>query len=92
MATGEVPIVSPTEQLRAALRRLVPSAFPRADIVVRLAGEIQVAGSLCDIIALLAQTGRSGTLVVSSSEATRAWSGAKMTPTDDERTSYDAPA
>jgi hypothetical protein len=37
-----------------------------------LAGEIQNAGSLCDIVGLLAQSGRSGTLVVSSPEATRA--------------------
>jgi hypothetical protein len=63
---------SPCEDLRAALRRLVPAAFPRPDVAVRLAGEIQVAGSLCDIVALLAQTGRSGTLIVSSADATRA--------------------
>jgi hypothetical protein len=59
------------EEMRAALRRLVPSSLRKPEVGVRLAGEIQVAGALCDIIALLAQTGRSGSLIVSSSDAVR---------------------
>src|SRR5687768_855152 len=58
------------DEMRAALRRLAPTSL-KADVAVRLAGEIPVAGALCDIIALLAQTGRSGTLIVSSPDATR---------------------
>lgn len=64
--------LQPMEELRTALRRLVPSGFPRGEVPVRLAGEIHVAGSLCDIVALLAQSGRSGTLVVSTADALRA--------------------
>ncbi len=64
--------LKPMEELRAALRRLVPAGFPRGDVPVRLAGEIHVAGALCDIVALLAQSGRSGTLVVSTPDALRA--------------------
>lgn len=62
----------PASELRGALRRLVPSAWSERDLAVRLAGEIHVAGGLCDIVALLAQSGRSGTLVVASSETIRA--------------------
>lgn len=60
------------DELRAAVRQLVPPSLRRADVPVRLAGELHVAGALCDVVALLAQAGRSGTLVVANTDAVRA--------------------
>lgn len=62
------------DELRAALRQLVPASLGHAEVPVRLAGEIHVAGALCDIVALLAQAGRTGTLIVASADAVRALS------------------
>lgn len=62
----------PTAELRSALARLLPETFRDSKLAIRLAGELHIAGGLCDIIALLAQAGRSGTLIVSSPDAVRA--------------------
>jgi hypothetical protein len=75
-AGGDAPVA----QLRSALRTLLAAGFRGAagalseDVPVRLAGELHVAGALYDVVAMLAQAGRSGTLVVTSPEAVRALS------------------
>jgi hypothetical protein len=68
--------------LRTSLRKLlelVPFGFGYrgADVPVSLAGEIRTAGALADILALLAQSGRAGTLIVEDAEGARALSVAR---------------
>src|SRR5688572_13226566 len=58
--------------LREALRELVPTSLVKGDLVVSLAGEITSAAAMSDVVAWLAQSGRSGTLVVATTEGVRA--------------------
>ncbi len=44
---------------------------PLADAELRLAGQITIAGSLCDVLALIGQSGWTGSLVVTNDDGTR---------------------
>lgn len=59
------------ERLREALRELVPTTLRKSAQTVSLAGELRQPGALSDIAAFLAQSGRSGTLVVASADGVR---------------------
>lgn len=61
-----------TGSVRGALRGLVPPGWLPMASAVSLAGEIVGEGSLADIVAFIAQSGRSGTLLVASRTAVRA--------------------
>jgi len=60
------------QPLRDALRELVPSSLIKGELVVSLAGEIRQSAQLSDVVAWLAQSGRSGTLIVTTNEGVRA--------------------
>lgn len=57
--------------LRHALRQILPASWSEATARISLAGELRHAGALADIVGLLSQGGRTGSLLIASEHGVR---------------------